>query len=350
MLVGGLWGMQALILAGGEGARMRQVTNHVPKPLLYLPGGTLLEHHLTQLARLPVTETFVVTRHGEERIGRALGGREAVTQIRQDAPFTLLGALASAESLITRSFIVVHGDNYFSAGLGYFTEAAQSAVVGSGSRAVFLTESAAQTGDRAAHLAFTGCYMLSPGVFSLVRTLWRRDELRFLTTALVESGVPLGGVPMRGWRANINEVGDLLAVSRRLLEEWPDSFHPPGAGKGWNRTEGCVSVNLPVWVSLEAEVVDCDLGPFAVVGPRAAVRHSVLRNTIVFPEARADEKQLEGAIVLPAADGSLVLASQNEIHRHQEGHGQKEPPQLSPAAKEQQHPCQEKAGKSDDVD
>jgi NDP-sugar pyrophosphorylase family protein len=299
--------MQALILAGGEGTRMRQVTHHVPKPLLYLPGGTLLEHQLAHLARSPVTQTFVVTRHGEERIGRELTGREAVTQIRQKPPFTLLGALASAQGLITEPFIVVHGDNYFSQGLGYFIEAAQSAMVDGRSTAVFLAESAGQTGDRAARLAFTGCYALSPGVFPLVKDLRERDALRFLTTALVDSGAPVDEVPMRGRRANINEVGDLLAVSRRLLEEWPGSFHPPGAEEGYNRTEGCVGTNVPVWVSPEAEVVGCDLGPFAVVGPRAAVRHSALSNTIVFPEGRTEGQELKGAIVLPVSDGTVVL-------------------------------------------
>jgi NDP-sugar pyrophosphorylase family protein len=342
--------MQALILAGGEGARMRQVTNRVPKPLLYLPGGTLLEHQLAQLSRPPITHIFVVTRQGEARIGRVLGGLAGVTRITQKAPFTLLGALASAEGLITEPVVVVHGDNYFSGDLNYFIDAAQSALVDGSSRAVFLSESQQRTEDTAARLASTGCYALSPRVFSLVTALRGRDELRFLTRALVESGTPVGEVAMRGWRANINEVGDLLTLSRRLLEEWADSFHLPGAEEGWNRTEGCVGVSLPVWVSPEAEVADCDLGPFAVVGPRAAVRRSVLRNTIVFPGARVVERQLEGAVVLPAADGSVVLAPQNEIDRGQEGHNEKEPAEFSPAAEKKQHPRQEKAGESDDVD
>jgi NDP-sugar pyrophosphorylase family protein len=350
MLVGGFGRMQALILAGGEGTRMREVTSHVPKPLVYLPGGTLLEHQLAQLSRPPITHIFVVTRQGEARIGRVLGDLATVTQITQKAPFTLLGALASAEGLITEPVVVVHGDNYFAQDVSYFFDAAQSALVDGSSRAVFLTGSREQTGDRAARLASTGCYALSPRVFSLVTALRGRDELRFLTRALVESGAPVGEVAMRGWRANINEVGDLLALSRRLLEEWPDSFHLPGVEEGWNRTEGCVGVILPVWVSPEAEVVDCDLGPFAVVGPRAVVDQSVLRNTIVFPGARVAERQLESAVVLRAANGSVVLASENEIDRGQEGHNEKEPAQFSPAAEKKQDPRQEKAGESDDVD
>ena len=141
--------MQALILAGGEGTRMSHLTAHLPKPLLYLPGGTLLEHQLALLARLSVSQIFVVVHHRAEQIQQALLTCEAVTLVLQKHPFTLLGALASAEGHMTESFIVLHADNYFSEGLEYLLEEAQAASSGCEADAAFLVDPQPNQHDRA---------------------------------------------------------------------------------------------------------------------------------------------------------------------------------------------------------
>ena len=325
--------MQALILAGGEGRRMRHVTAEVPKPLLYLPGGTLLEHQLALLAQLPVTHTFVVTQHRRQEMSRVLRGLKSVTGIEQKAPFTLLGALASAEGYVTEPFIVLHGDNYFSHGLDYLVRAAQSAMQEGGSKGVFLVE--AQDGQESEdeRLASVGCYVLETSVFALARALHSADELRFLTRALLESGARVDEVPLRGWRVNINELDDLLSVIRRQLERWSRSFHTAVAEEGYNRTDGCSQSVLPVWVSPKAEVVDSRLGPFAVIGPGAVVRNCVLRDAIVFPDTEVQDRRVEGGIVLPS--GAVVLSSHHDIQRGQEGPGEQEQPKLTPAGDEQ---------------
>jgi choline kinase len=38
--------MQALILAAGQGTRLGPIGELIPKPLLYLPGGSLLEYQM----------------------------------------------------------------------------------------------------------------------------------------------------------------------------------------------------------------------------------------------------------------------------------------------------------------
>jgi NDP-sugar pyrophosphorylase family protein len=326
--------MQALIPAGGEGKRMRHVTAHVPKPLLYLPGGTLLEHQLALLSELPVTHVFVIARHRHGDVIRALRGWQSVTPVQQKPPFTLLGALASAERLVTEPLIVIHGDNYFSHDLGYLAREAFCVHGGSWPEAVFAVDEEGSPADVAGRLASTGCYVLSPRVFGLLRELLDRDDLRSLTAALLEPGAVVRTVPLRGWRANINELRDLLAVSRLVLEQWSDTFHTPAAQEGYRRTTGYSGGECAIWVSSEARVSCSDLGPSVVVGPRAAVRRCVLQNVIVFPGAEIEGERVADGIVIPALNGALVLAPDRDVERGRESKAEEEPPQLPPSADE----------------
>ena len=326
--------MQALILAGGEGKRMRHVTAHVPKPLLYLPGGTLLDHQLALLSELPVTHVFVITRHRHRDVSHALKGLQTVTPVQQKPPFTLLGALASAEGLITEPFMVIHGDNYFSHDLEYLAREVDCTRRGSWPEAVFATDEEGSHGDVAGRLASTGCYVLSPRVFGLVRELLDRDDLRSLTAALLESGAFVRAVPLRGWRANINELQDLLMVSHLVLKQWSDTFHTPTAQEGYCPTTVYSGVECPIWVSSEAKVSCSDLGPSVVVGPQATVRGCVLRNAIVFPGTEIEGESVADGIVIPTPDGPLVLAPDRDVDRGQESEAEEEPTQLPPSADE----------------
>jgi NDP-sugar pyrophosphorylase family protein len=317
--------MQALILAGGEGSRMGQITGQLPKPLLYLPGGTLLEHQLALLGRLAVSQTFVVTRHGQRQMGRALRGMTGVTQLPQKTPYTLLGAIATAEGHVTEPFLVLHGDNYFSHGLDHTVHAAQAALQGRGLQAVFVTEPANRELKEAERLSGTGCYLLSPRLVPLVRELSQGDELRDLTGALLGMGVRPGEVPLQGWRANVNELKDLLALSRRILEGWSESFHTAGAEAGLNHCTGCCETELPLWVSPDADVAGSRLGPFVVLGPGATVRKCDLTEVVVFPGVEIESVRLRQAVVVAGRDGKAVLASQDQVGGCQEGHRQEEP-------------------------
>ena len=306
--------MQALILAGGEGTRMRHVTAQVPKPLLYLPGGTLLEHQLALLTELGVSQTYVVIHHQSDQMERALHGLAGVSPLRQRPPFTLLGALASAEGCLTEPFIVLHGDNYFSQGLQYLVEAAQGTPSGLKVDAAFLVESETRHPDKARHLASTGCYVLSPEILKAARAFQHGDELWHLTAGLLDVGAVVEAVPLRGWRRNINRLEDLLMVSRHLLDDWSAGLHPPEDVRGLNRTKGLQNVRPPVWIAPDSRVSDSSLGPHVVVGPRARVRECALREVIVCPGAEIARQTLDRGVVIPTRLGSMALTPEDEIH------------------------------------
>jgi MurNAc alpha-1-phosphate uridylyltransferase len=65
--------MKAMILAAGRGSRMKELTDHTPKPLLTVRGKPLIEYHLEQLARAGVREFVINTGWLGEKIEAALG-------------------------------------------------------------------------------------------------------------------------------------------------------------------------------------------------------------------------------------------------------------------------------------
>ena len=58
--------MNAVIMAGGEGSRLRPLTSNMPKPMLPVANRPFLEHMLAHLARHGVTEAILTTGHMAE--------------------------------------------------------------------------------------------------------------------------------------------------------------------------------------------------------------------------------------------------------------------------------------------
>ena len=66
---------QAMILAAGEGRRLRPLTDHTPKPLIQVGGKAMLDHALDQLAAVGVKRCVVNTYHLADQIQAHVKGR-----------------------------------------------------------------------------------------------------------------------------------------------------------------------------------------------------------------------------------------------------------------------------------
>lgn len=256
-----------------------------------------MEYQLSMLADRPLSSIFVVCSAPE--VERVLREREGVYAIRQREPFTLMGALLSAEKEISERFLVLHGDNYFSQGLGYFLREAE------GHRYAFLAERRHEGVEEARRLATTGAYLLSPEVFYTLRLLRSKDRLVCLTEALLSQGEKLHEVRLRGWRWNINTWEGLLMTHRELLGNWSLCFHPPGSQEGYR--EGGVEAEGPTWISPEAEISRSHLGPYVTVGPGARIEGCTLEEVVDFPRSQAEGLRLKRGIILPPG---LVISTE----------------------------------------
>jgi NDP-sugar pyrophosphorylase family protein len=108
--------MKAVVLAGGQGTRLRPYTYTVPKPLLPLGDRPLVDYIIGQLARCSVTEVILALGYQAQLIraycgdGSRFGVR--ITYVEEPRPLGTAGPLALCRSLLDpdEPFLLMNGD------------------------------------------------------------------------------------------------------------------------------------------------------------------------------------------------------------------------------------------------
>lgn len=107
--------MKAMILAAGEGSRLRPLTDRLPKPMAPLGGRPLLAYTIELLARHGVRDVAINLHHCPNTIRSCFGAGEAWgLHIRYSFEPELLGtagAVKKLEPFWDEPFFVVYGDN-----------------------------------------------------------------------------------------------------------------------------------------------------------------------------------------------------------------------------------------------
>lgn len=105
--------MDAMILAGGRGERLRPVTDYLPKPLVPLGGAPMLEWQVGYLRRHGIRGIVVCAGYRAAQIENYVASRRmrGVTVSAEAAPLGTGGAIRRAEARVRgASAIVINGD------------------------------------------------------------------------------------------------------------------------------------------------------------------------------------------------------------------------------------------------
>ncbi len=105
--------MKAVILAAGEGKRLRPFTETMPKVMLPVANKPILEHVFDALKDSGITETILVVGYKKEVIMDYFKDYKKIkiTYVVQDKQLGTAHALSKAKNHINNSFIVIPGDN-----------------------------------------------------------------------------------------------------------------------------------------------------------------------------------------------------------------------------------------------
>lgn len=107
-------GIAALIVAGGQGRRLRPLTHEVPKPLLSVGDKPIIEHTIELLCDSGIRDLYVSTCYLAERLESALGDGSrwgvSITYLREAKPMGTAGALRLLSAAPSDPFLVINGD------------------------------------------------------------------------------------------------------------------------------------------------------------------------------------------------------------------------------------------------
>jgi glucose-1-phosphate thymidylyltransferase long form len=239
--------MQAVVLAAGEGTRLRPLTEDRPKALVEVAGEPILTRCFDQLIGLGAEELIVVVGYLKERIISHYGDEYEgvpITYTHQREQQGLAHALLTAEGHVEDEFMLMLGDNVFDANLADVVRRQRE----DRADAAFLVEEvppeeASRYGvcdtnmygevvdviekpdDPPSNLVMTGFYTFTPAIFHachLVQPSGRGEyELSDAVGLLLDSGRTIDAIPLDGWRRDIGYPEDRDAAEARLRGEDP---------------------------------------------------------------------------------------------------------------------------------
>lgn len=260
--------MKAIVMAGGEGTRLKSVTRDTPKPMALLAGKPVLEHILGLLRRSGVRQVCLTLRYRPECIRDYFGdgsrlGLELSYRVEEAPLGTAGGVRACADFYGGEDFLVLSGDAVCTFDLKALMEAHKrsgaAATMALYSRETPLQYGTVLTGRDGRVLSFiekpdwshvvsdlvnTGIYALSPETMDFVPEGQPCDFARELFPSLLAAEKPILGLPMEGYW---NDIGtpraffqcnlDVLDGKLRLPDTAADA--PKQAKEDCRCAEGC---------------------------------------------------------------------------------------------------------------
>lgn len=114
--------MKAIILAAGQGFRLRPLTDRIPKPMVLVAGKPILEHNLELLARYGVCEVVINLHHQPQTIVEHFGDGSRwgvhITYSFEPELLGTAGAVKRVREQFDSTFLVLYGDNLTTCDLG----------------------------------------------------------------------------------------------------------------------------------------------------------------------------------------------------------------------------------------
>ncbi|ELY67281.1 sugar phosphate nucleotidyltransferase [Natrinema versiforme] len=274
----------AIVLAAGEGNRLRPLTRYRPKPML--PAGTkpILEHVFDALVDAGIDELVAVVGYRSTRVQSHFGPtyrNVPITYVSQEKQLGTGHALLAAESAVDGTCLVINGDQIVdtriirdtisgheadaSATLALLQRPSVEAYGGVILEDGHVTNIVENPHDDQDYVLNAGVYIIEPAVFDAVRASEPTAGEHHLVdglSALVDTGETVNGVVSEGIWADATYPWDLLDVSFELFDAGiVDGDRPPADHRDSNVHPSAV-IREPVVIDR-----DCVIGPGAVVGP-----------------------------------------------------------------------------------
>ncbi len=322
--------MKAVVMAGGEGSRLRPLTIARPKPMVPIVGRPVAEHILNLLKEHGITEVVMTVQYLASAIEDYFGdGGQLGMKIhysREETPLGTAGSVKNAEDLLKDdTFIVISGDALTDFNLSkiieYHTEHQAMATLMLAHVTNPLEYGVIITDDQGRITQFlekpswaqvfsdtinTGIYVLDPAVLSYFEPNTVFDFSNDLFPILLKNGDPLYGYVSEGYWCDVGNLSEYMRANADVLRG-NVRVKIPGRNIGgdiWVE-EGVelaetAQIFGPIYFGQSTRVLDgasihgpCAIGGYVIVDGHATVDRSVVWDNSYIGEFA----ELRGALV-----------------------------------------------------
>jgi mannose-1-phosphate guanylyltransferase/phosphomannomutase len=295
--------MKAVVMAGGEGTRLRPLTSNQPKPLVPIVGKPCMEHIIELLKRHGLHDVIVTVAFLPQAIRSYFGNGESLgidlAYSVEESPLGTAGSVRLAAGRLDDTFLVISGDALCDLDLGrlieFHREKNASATIGLKSVenplefGIVVTDEDGRIerflekpswGQVFSDTINTGIYVLEPEVLKHIPADRPFDFSKELFPLLLEMGRPLYGCVLDGYWQDIGNLDQYRQANFDALDE-----------KVRLEISG-IRLRGNIWLGEGVDVHDLDavegpafLGNYCRIAPEASVGpYSVLSTSVTLRE------------------------------------------------------------------
>jgi len=328
--------MQAVIMAGGVGNRLRPLTCRVPKPMVPLLDNPVMEYALQHLKNHGILDVAVTLQYLPEAVtGYFKDGSQFGMNIRyfyEDKPLGTAGSVRQAAADFESTFVVLSGDGLtdidISSALRFHREKGAAATL-----VLKRMDSPLEFGtvmlneDQSIHrfvekptraqvfsdTVNTGIYILEPEVLEYVEKDISVDFANDVFPRLLEDGKPVYGCVSEDYWCDIGSAEtyllahrDILSGACRVHTGWTDT--PDGIFIGEDAmVHPDATLEAPCYIGTGCIIEEgAKIGAYSVIGSGSAVCAGAdIKRSVLWFSARVGARaQVRGATL---CDGSVLL-------------------------------------------
>ena len=297
--------MEAIILVGGLGTRLRPLTNTIPKPLLPLANVPMVERMVRNLPEVFDTAILAVN-YGLEEMQEYFAKRDIgkkVIIVPEEEPLGTGGAMRNCIDHITGTTAVFNGDVVSSVDLNKMLEKhikmkakgtlalwevddpSRFGVVELKNGQILQFQEKPESGTELSNLINAGTYLLEPEVLETIPPNQKVSIERDIYPKIAGNG--LYGFPFEGYFIDSGTPESYLDANFKSIGSTGTASHTGASIRG------------PVVIHETAQLEDCIIGPNTIIGADVKMEKCVVRNSVILSDVKGYGGVVENCILGP---------------------------------------------------
>jgi len=292
--------MKAVVLAGGEGTRLRPLTSTRPKPLMPIADRPCIDYLIRSIVNCGIKKIIIATHYLSDKLIKAIGDGlnydASILYSFEEKPAGTAGAVKRIEGFLDDTFVVIMGDivadvdlaplidfhkDKNSAATIALTEVddpTQYGVAAINEKGKILRfQEKPKKSEAFSNLVNAGIYVLEKRVIEFVPENKMFDFSKNLFPLLLSKSIPVFGTPVSGTWMDIGRPSDLLKAGLEMVKKRGSEITIPNV-----ETTGKLLVGEGVSISKAVKIEGpCYIGAKVKIGNGATIKGSCLYDEVI---------------------------------------------------------------------